>query len=430
MNEYVAHLSFRNPTFAIADIIGTAQTYSVAIELGEKLQIGKDPETFFVKLKFPTDEDAALVASHCISIRSISRYWFSAKKFSDILEFCEKHEHNINDGTFAIRIETQNKKLKHEQSLEYINQLISALKITSKVDIKNAKTKLMLFIEFDSDVQKQEEPKFIYIGTKLCEGIPDFPDQFTLKKRKFINKTSMEAALAIHSAVQGLASKGKIIYDPFCGSGSLMVACASLGAYVFGSDLDFGAMTVQGYKEEKKTSVYSNFEQYNLKKNFLGLIQTDFLKDMIRNTQLDAIVTDPPYGIRERAVADSELSPLCPLLLHLYEFAAKHLKVGGRLVYWLPCGYDLDTDKDLPKHPALKLISNCQQHLTSRYCRHLITLEKTANINAKVEFSNYEASWLKVYQLVFAPNEVKDRKERKKNLKEKKRIERQKNKPE
>ena len=256
------------------------------------------------------------------------------------------------------------------------------------------------------------------LGTKLCDGISDMPDQFTLKKRVFINKTSMEAGVAILSAVQALASKGKIIYDPFCGSGSLLIACASLGAYVFGSDLDFKAMTEQGYRKES-TSIYSNFEQYHLTKNFIGLMQLDFMQDKIRNPQLDAIVTDPPYGIREKIIAgEQKLSPLYPLLLRLYEFSAKNLKVGGRLVYWLPCGYDLNEENDLPKHPALKLISNSQQYLTSRYCRHLLTYEKTCESDAKVEFSNMDASWLKVDELVYAPNEIKDKKLRKKQLKD------------
>ena len=419
MNEYIVHLSFRNPTFIISDIVATCQTYSVHVEFDkDSLKLGKQPPSAFIILKFHSDEDAILIASHCISIRTISKYLYSADDFPSIVEFCKGFEHHINDGTFAVRVETHNKRIKQEQSLPLINQLIPALRLTSKVDLKNPNTRIMLFIQY-SEKEEETEPQKFFLGIKLADGIPDFPDQFTLKKRKFINKTSMEATVALHSAVQGLAQPGKIIYDPFCGSGSLLVACASLGANVFGSDLDFKSMTEQGYREEKTTSILSNFEQYKLTHKFIGLIQLDFLENKIRNPQLDAIVTDPPYGIREKAVAigETQVSPLYPLLLRLYEFAAKNLRIGGRLVYWLPCGYDLDEENDLPKHPSLKLISNCQQYLTSRYCRHLLTYEKTCESDEKVQFSNFEASWLKVYELVYAPNEIKDRKLRKKHLK-------------
>ena len=34
------------------------------------------------------------------------------------------------------------------------------------------------------------------------------------------------------------AAPGKIIYDPFAGTGSLLYACAQSGSYVMGSDID------------------------------------------------------------------------------------------------------------------------------------------------------------------------------------------------
>ena len=39
-------------------------------------------------------------------------------------------------------------------------------------------------------------------------------------------------------ANQALVSPGDLVYDPFVGSGSIALACQSLGGVVMGSDLD------------------------------------------------------------------------------------------------------------------------------------------------------------------------------------------------
>lgn len=54
----------------------------------------------------------------------------------------------------------------------------------------------------------------------------------SLKTRKFIGNTSMDPQLSLLMANQGLAGKGDLVFDPFVGSGSLLVAAAKFGAYV------------------------------------------------------------------------------------------------------------------------------------------------------------------------------------------------------
>ena len=111
-------------------------------------------------------------------------------------------------------------------------------------------------------------------------------------------------------------------------------------------------------------------------------------------------------------------------MLRLYGFAARALKLGGRLVFWIPCAYNLEAEAELPKQKALKLISNSRQTLSARYCRHLITYEKIDDseeaVNSKVEFTAMNASFLKVRELVFqhVENTGKNRRERKKFAKQ------------
>lgn len=47
-------------------------------------------------------------------------------------------------------------------------------------------------------------------------------------------------------------------------------------------------------------SINTNFEQYNLTKYLLDVFACDFTHNPIRQSlQLDAILCDPPYGVRE-----------------------------------------------------------------------------------------------------------------------------------
>ena len=52
------------------------------------------------------------------------------------------------------------------------------------------------------------------------------------------------------------------VLDPFCGTGSILFAAASLGAIVVGSDLD-----AEGLGLETGTSLLSNKEKYNTRNN-------------------------------------------------------------------------------------------------------------------------------------------------------------------
>lgn len=156
--------------------------------------------------------------------------------------------------------------------------------------------------------------------------------------------------------------------------------------------------TRKGQKGER-VNLYSNFKQYGLS-DPAGLLRADTHRPPFRaglSEWLDAIVCDPPYGIRESArksehrdVTITNLETYIPstqpyhlgeCLFDLVEFAARSLRVGGRLVYWMPSAPGLYEADELPCHPILKLRHNCEQYLTSRYTRRLMTLEKVAALD-------------------------------------------------
>lgn len=436
MHRYVFYLTLRNANFVVSDMIALAKILNIEMEFEDKtLKIGESPDSYFIVLLFKSDDDAIRFASRSIVTRAVAKLFCDGPDFESMIKLAESVQHNINSGSFAVRIESFGGRISKDQRLIYIERIITTLGINSAVDLVNPKNTILLYVRMIPEQKSSISSERYYLGVEIAKGAFEMPEKYTLRERRFINKTSMEESVALHACIQCLAAPGKIIYDPFVGSGSLLIAAASLGAYTIGSDFDMKSMTQHGPDKKDDVSIPSNFAQYGLSHLFLGVFRLDFLSDNIcykKMPKLDAIVTDPPYGIREKQRSDGK-SPLLPLLLRLYEVAAVCLKVGGRLVYWLPTGYDYDAENDLPKHPSLKLISDCQQVLMTRYCRHLLTFVKThEDENAKVEFTLKNQSFLRVRALVHSDRSnpegylrresARDRKRQKKALKKQEKL--------
>jgi tRNA (guanine10-N2)-methyltransferase len=62
----------------------------------------------------------------------------------------------------------------------------------------------------------------------------------------------------------------------------------------------------------------------------------------------------------------------------LLSAAARVLRLGGRLVYFLPTAAGPVPRDRIPSHPALALVADCEQPLSRWYSRRLVVMEKTA----------------------------------------------------
>ena len=127
-----------------------------------------------------------------------------------------------------------------------------------------------------------------------------------MKDRGFIGNTSMDPLLSLVMANQAQIAPSQLVYDPFVGTGSLLVGAAHFGAHVAGADLDYnlihsrGLSSRQGQKyRAKHETIHNNLKQYGLADKFVDILVADFSTGYIRSDfKFDAIVTDPPYGIR------------------------------------------------------------------------------------------------------------------------------------
>ena len=119
--------------------------------------------------------------------------------------------------------------------------------------------------------------------------------RFDLKKRKYINTTSMDAELALVTANIAQAAPGRLFYDPFVGTAGFPIACAFFGAMTMGSDID--GRVIRG---SKARNIITSFAQYAIRPRWLDGFISDLTNTPLRISRcLDGIVCDPPYGIRE-----------------------------------------------------------------------------------------------------------------------------------
>lgn len=166
--------------------------------------------------------------------------------------------------------------------------------------------------------------------------------------------------------------------------------------------------------------MYRNFSDYGTLNRFLGVVASDFANPTWRPTFLfDAIVSDPPYGIREssqhktRGQATNtdddqnsigEKYDLTSIYGDLLNFANVYLRVGGRLVFWMPTHIVTYDESLLPTHPCFQVFSNNEQILNRTVSRRLITMIKIRDSNNDEKAQVNEKLFSNFRDLYFTPN--------------------------
>lgn len=70
----------------------------------------------------------------------------------------------------------------------------------------------------------------IFFGREVGFADRKLLPTFQLKSRTYLGPTAMDAEMAFLMANQAKATSGKLVYDPFVGTGSILVSAARFGA--------------------------------------------------------------------------------------------------------------------------------------------------------------------------------------------------------
>uniref|UniRef100_A0A4W5LCK6 tRNA (guanine(10)-N(2))-methyltransferase TRMT11 n=1 Tax=Hucho hucho TaxID=62062 RepID=A0A4W5LCK6_9TELE len=343
----------------------------------------------------------------CLSPRSAFELWGHGRTHSELRTSLLKYPtENMSpflqkDSTYKINVYTFNKTLEFEDRIKKIDAM-EYLSFEGRVNLKNPKHIFCLLEDYGTDPNNiPDEPLYIYFGRWIADGQRELIRSHSVKNRHFIGNTSMDAGLSFIMANHARVKAHDLVYDPFVGTGSLLVACSHFGAYVCGTDIDYNTIHGIGKASRKNQkwrgpdeNIRANLRQYGSEKLYVDVLVSDASKPIWRDGMLfDAIITDPPYGIREStrrtgSQKDSVKPPedyhvpvsmayhLSDIFTDLLNFSAHHLVIGGRLVYWLPIYRPEYCEEMVPLNACLRLVSNCEQTLSSHTSRRLITMEK------------------------------------------------------
>jgi len=384
----------------------------------------------WVMLDLESDSDAKIILSRSISTKFAIRLWAQGSTYTEFHTNLRQFPFDDNSSllsdcnSYKINVDTFTKKINLQSKIDKIESM-DYLPIKGKIDLEDPDVEYS-YLEFwgldGNDIPPH--PCNIFFGPVIGRGQRSLIQKHSLKTRKFIGNTTMDPQLSLLMANLGLVKEGSFVLDPFVGTASLLLASAQFKGVVFGGDIDYltlHARTRPSRVNQKvraaDESIIQNFIDYELSHCFGDVIACDFSKSPWRSSvELDLIITDPPYGMREQmtrvgtekdytveSIPDKYLKNHIPekvsyslknILEDLLNFSAQRLCLGGRLVYWLPIIRQTYKDEFLPSHPCLNLLYNCEQILTTSTSRRLIVMEKTKKsqglANVPEEITNFK----------------------------------------
>lgn len=195
----------------------------------------------------------------------------------------------------------------------------------------------------------------IYIGMELASC-----DRRDMRKRRNqFRPFSLPITLSPNAsrALLNLAEvrPGQRILDPFCGTGGIIIEGAMMGARVFGSDLD--PAMIEG---TRKNLAHLDVECHDLRVADVGRTAAEF-------PEMDAVVTDPPYG-RSTSIRNEDIGSL---YRRTFSTIVDILRAGGRCAIVLP---STDHLKDLPASLKVNNVLSVRVHRS--LVRYYVSLRK------------------------------------------------------
>ncbi|KAF5743920.1 tRNA (guanine(10)-N2)-methyltransferase [Tripterygium wilfordii] len=367
-----------------------------------------DSPFHFVNL--PSEDVAAKVANRSILVKGIYELWGEGNSYGELEDAIRSYpdERKLpyvnSESTFKITVDSFGKVMSFQEQNERIKSL-AYIPFKGRVNLKTPDHKFYI-IETDDYGSSNGLPpvvqRRIFFGREVGGADRRLLPTYQLKSRTYLGPTAMDAEMAFLMANQALAAKGKFVYDPFVGTGSILVAAAHFGAMTMGADID---IRVVRDGRGPDCNVWSNFKQYGLPAP-LALLRADNNLPPWRSGMkevFDAIICDPPYGVRAggrksggrkllKGVVEPYTVPddkrtdhipstaaysLVECIHDLFDLAARMLVLGGRLVFFYPELRQDDSKEDhYPEHPCFRLIASSEQILSSRYSRVLLTMVK------------------------------------------------------
>jgi tRNA (guanine10-N2)-dimethyltransferase len=233
----------------------------------------------------------------------VSEFLFSSKPQKENIKIIAKNYLIKESGSIAVKYKNRSKQIKSKE-------IVSAI---AEIYTKNRQVSLE---KSDVEIRALITDNKIYVGNKIAKIDRTQYEQRKVQNRPFFSPISLHPKLARTIVNLTSIKSGETLFDPFCGTGGILIEAGLIGAKVFGSDIE--EKMIIGCK---KNLEYYGINNYKLFNKDIGEIVT-YIKKM------DAIATDFPYGKSTTTKGEK--------IIDLYERSfstiSQILKDGGKAV--------------------------------------------------------------------------------------------------
>ena len=246
----------------------------------------------FLIANLPNEAVCQSILSRSVTIKAIVQLFSSIKNSTtcdtvDLAQLIEEVNSNFADTaseyitskvSWSLQIESIYASITNENK-QYFRQQFPCLQTLGTVNVSNPSLTLWLLLDFKLH---EERPVDVlnhalipaYFGRLICHSknyMRDVISQFELKKRLYLGPTSLDHSLAFLLSNIAQVRHNDVVYDPFVGTASILIAMAHYGCLCFGSDIDTRVLHGNMYagkadrsKDTTKRDIFANFKAYNL----------------------------------------------------------------------------------------------------------------------------------------------------------------------
>ena len=382
------------------------------------------PDNHLLWIRVPDEASVVRLAARAVLLKGVLEVWGHGESWDDMADALLAYPRDLaapylaEGTTFKVTVHSQGgRKMNDDERLTLIKRCEPLLPWKGKVRMREPDHNFVVIVD-----QRGEQPRHYFFGRLIAEGRRDLVGKYDLKKRNYIGTTSLDAELSLLMANLARVKPNDLVYDPYCGTAGTLVAAAAFGARCLGCDLHLPCLrgelrTRSGPSRLKHAHVDQGipqtFAQYGLPA-YLDSIHGDsgIHLNCLRLHRhsggdgggqgggpvglFDAIISDPPYGIREKPaeIADERfisrtlpeemmghhipkkaLAALETILSDLFDLSRRGLVDGGRLVFLLPTTARFEPSL-LPEHPGLLFEGASEQLMAARWSRWVVVMRR------------------------------------------------------
>ncbi|WRT63816.1 uncharacterized protein IL334_000741 [Kwoniella shivajii] len=418
MPLYILRLSLDHTSFRIPSLLSISQVFNFPIRF-----VSQDLYRGLLVIELEKEEDVNHLLERETLLLSVTELYAQGSTYEELHAEMSQHLDILQpyrQKSFKFTLEGVNHRVIESRIRDTVESFAYTA-LEGKIQMKNPDVEFVIYEDYQwqaahtvqARVSRDGNFKHVYFGRRIGFGrARTLATSHDVKNRAYYGNTSMDSHMGFLMAGQALPAPGKLIYDPFVGTGSMLYAVAHWGAYVLGSDIDGRQIRGKMKGKEVKPGILRAAEQYGIEDRFIDCLTYDVTRSPIRTGGwVDAIITDPPYGVRAGAkrtgrkeggkplreepyllpdgtyshkredyLPPSRPYELANLTLDLVQLARWLLVPGGRLVFFLPTVNEDYQEVDVPVVEGMKELKIGQGSIQDfgKWGRRLITMEKTA----------------------------------------------------